>query len=212
MWTIRGNRDSINFGVSKSGYKNITGRTLRHEVYTSSYYNPTGENEEVLKPWHEEKVLFNENLSKLELGWKILPGNATEADIAPADGNETSLFKRCQTEPEISHAFITYYDFTGDREIRFKDRIKSLDVEIVLPPEVFNRVWNLFSKIFTDSEIEYKVHIDCGDWMRQRRSDDSHGLCGKYKDSRLTMEEFLNGKDYYTNEIDFQIFRAKDHD
>jgi hypothetical protein len=210
MWTIRGNRDSLNFKIIESGYQEIGGRALNHDVYTSSYHDPTGEMTEEIKSWYEEKAIFSENLSKLELDWQILPGNAKKFDISPDDRNETTLFERCQAEPEINHSFISYYDFTDDRELPFKERAKSLVVCIILPPNVFSRVWKLFREVNTEPEIEYQISVDHSDWMRQRGPDNSLNQTGKYGDSRLTMEEFLSGKEYYFNEIHFMSYRRKD--
>jgi hypothetical protein len=209
MWRICGNEDSVRLWVAKSGFPKITGDALHHEVSTSSYYNPTGENEEKIKPWYEEKARFDENLSGLELSWSIKPSNAKEADISPYDLSEPTLYERCQTNPELSHIFIRVFDFTDDLEILRKDRNKSLSVSIVLPPDIFNRVWNLFNRVLLEPGINYQMCIDFHGWMRKRHEDEPEDLVGKHKDSWLTMEEFAGEQSYYCNDIDFSVFREK---
>jgi len=209
-WRFEGKYDSLVLGVSNSGYPKITGTASSHEVLTSSYYNPTGENEAQLIPWYEEKARFNENLSKLELSWNIHPGNATEADISPADLTEPTLHKRCQAAPESNHVFINYFDFIDDNETSLENRHQSVGFDIVLPPATFDKVWKLFERVLSEPEVSYILTVDFRGWMRERFGDESDDLAGKYKDNRLTMKEFSSGKNYYCNDIDFSIFNKKD--
>jgi hypothetical protein len=208
MWNILGNEDSIQLRVMESGFQKITGTALSHEVFTHSYYNPTGENEDKIKPWFDEKARFDENINQLEFSWSIKPSNATIGDISGLDGEEPTLYERCQATPELSHIFIRFFDSTDDFEISFKDRHKSITASIVLPPDTFNRIWNLFNRVLLEP-VSYQMCINFSGWMRERQNT-PEDMLGKYKDSWLTMEEFLSGKAYYCNGIDFSIFKSQD--
>lgn len=204
-WRFSGKNDNFWLAVSESGYQEIRGTASKHEVKTRSYYNPTGKNEAEIKPWFDEKERFDENLSKLELVWSINPSNATEGDISPCDSSDSSLYERCKADPESSHIFIEYYDFTDNYESPIEQRIKSIGVHIVLPPQTFNKVWKLFKRVLLEPSLEYNVNIDFNGWPRKKWDDKPDRLFGKYKDSYLTMDEFLNGKEYYCSEVDFHV-------
>ena len=209
MWKICGNEDSVQLRVTESGFQKITGTALSHEVFTHSYYNPTGENEDKIKPWFDEKARFDENINRLEFSWSIKPSNATVGDISGFDGEEPTLYERCQETPELSHVFLQFFDSTDDFEISFKDRHKAITATIVLPPDTFKSVWNLFNRVPLEP-VSYQMCINFSGWMRERHEDEPEDLVGKYKDSWLTMEEFLSGKAYYCNSIDFSIFKSQD--
>ena len=78
-----------------------------------------------------------------------------------------------------------------------------------MPPETFNKVWKLFDQVLLEPGLSYVVTVDFPGWLRKRLGDESDFIEGIYKDSWLTMDEFLNGENYYSNKVDFGISYRK---
>lgn len=191
-WFVYGDSGSLTLGISESGYHRIFGTAINHKPQTSCSAPGSLPNSHD----NSQIELFNK-LSSLEFRWGIHPANATERDIDPGNiENAPGLYERCKSSPESSHVSFSYYDFEDDRESPIQDRVKSVGVSIILPPATFDKVWALFNTVLLEPNLYYRIVIDFLGFKVE----------GSLSETP-TINEFLNGKRYYSKKVSFEIGR-----
>lgn len=181
-WFVDGDSGSLTLGISESGCHRIEGNAINHKIQKSLSSLPSS---------HEiaQKKLF-EKLSSLEFLWSIHPSNAKDLDICDNNiDNSPDLFERCRSSPESNHFYLCYYDFEDDRESPIQGRVKSIAANIILPVATFDKVWALFHSVLLEPSLYYDIRIDFLGFKVEGSSSET-----------LTINEFLNGKPYYSHE------------
>ena len=178
-WMIKGNALSLH--IAESGFQTIHGQSFDHEIIKTF----GGETDDLQIKHRERQEELFKKWSKLEFAWSIAPTNAAPIDVD--DGNfmnPPSMADRCISCPELSHISLVIHDDPA------------VGATIAIPPKKFDKVWKLFQSVLLDTNLYYFISIGS---IRFK-------IDGAISES-LTIDEFLEGKRSYSNEVSFSIGR-----
>lgn len=179
---IKGNALSLH--IAESGFQTIHGQSFDHEIIQFPFGSET--DDLVIKHHEREKELFKK-WSALEFAWGIAPTNAAPIDVDDGNyKNPPSMSDRCKSSPELSH--ISLLVIHDDPAVVAK---------IAIPLEKFDKVWKLFQSVLLDTNLYYLIYV---------RDFIGFKMDGAASET-LTIDEFLEGKRYYSNEVSFSIGR-----
>ncbi len=119
-----------------------------------------------------------------------MPAAENELGLAHAD-----LHKRIESHPTASVVEISCLDHEGKRE-------PVLSFDIALEPSAFHQVHELFCKlIFGPDECEYTISVGFSTFRFPGANADMP-----------TLDEFLSGRPYFSDEVSVSIRRERDSD
>ncbi len=185
-WTITGPSGGILVAVTRYGNPIIRG-TGSHVPYIPS--DPAGP---ALRSDYTRIEQALRRLQTVQTDWRIIstPTAKNELHLAHDD-----LIKRTESHPAASIVEISCLDHESGRE-------PALSFDIALQPSAFHQVHELFSKlIFGPSECEYTISVGFSTFRFPGANADMP-----------TLDEFLSGRPYFSDEVSVFIRRERDND
>jgi len=130
-------------------------------------------------------------LETVQTDWRILSTDAVRNEII----NNAALLKSIEARSGKSIAEISCIDRMGDSE-------PALSFNVALQPKAFHQVYELFSKlILSPNEIEYTISVGFSTFRVPGANADMP-----------TLDEFLSGRPYFSDEVSVSIRRTRDDD
>jgi len=184
-WTITGRSRGILVGVTRYGNP-IIRATGSHAPYLPS--DPAGPAQRSDYTRIEQAL---RRLQTVQTDWRILSTDAVQNEII----DNAALLKSIKARSGKSIAEISCIDRMGDSE-------PALSFNIALQPEAFHQVHELFSKlILSPNEIEYTISVGFSTFRFPGANADMP-----------TLDEFLSGRPYFSDEVSVSIRRTRDND
>lgn len=131
-------------------------------------------------------------LQTVQTDWRIIstPTAENELGLAHAD-----LLKKIESKPGVSIVEISCLDRESEKD-------PALSFNIALQPTAFHQVHELFYKlILSPNEIEYTISVGFSTFRFPGANADMP-----------TLDEFLSGRPYFSDEVSVSIGRTRDND
>lgn len=181
-WAITGNSSDVLVGVTKHGNALIRGKG----AHTPDIIEGSVDSESTAI------AQALRLLQTVQADWRIMSSDVVKHEIGDTHAN---LLKRIETRPKASVAEISCIHRRSSNE-------PALSFNIALQPQAFQQVRELFSQlVLGPSGIRYTVSVGFSTFRSPGANAD-----------RPTLDEFLSGRPYFSDEISVSIGRARDND
>ena len=185
-WMITGRSGDILVAVTRYGNPIIRG-ICSHSPYIPS--DPAGP---AMRSDYTRIGQALRRLQTVQTDWRIISAPTAKYEL---HDSHPDLLKRAESHPGASIVEISCFDDEIERE-------PALSFYIVLQPSVFDQVHELFSKsIFSPSECEYTISVGFTTFRFPGVESDTP-----------TLDEFLSGRPYFSDEVSVSIRRIRDGD
>lgn len=181
-WAITGNSSDVLIGVTKHGNALVRGKGS-HTPYII---------EDSVNPESTAIAQAMRLLQTIQADWRIMSSDVVKHEIGETHAN---LLRRIETRPKASIAEISCVERDSNNE-------PVLSFNIALQPQAFEQLRELFSQLVVGpSGIRYTISVGFSTFR----------VPGT-KAEMPTLDEFLTGRPYFSDEIAVSIGRARDND
>lgn len=181
-WAITGNSSDVLIGVTKHGNAIIRGKGS-HTPYII---------EDRVDSEYTAIAQAMRLLQAVRADWRIMSSDVVKHEIGDTHAN---LLRRIETRPKASIADISCTDRKSKNE-------PALSFNIALQPQAFQQVRELFSQLVVGpSGIRYTISVGFSTFRFPGANEDMP-----------TLDEFLSGRPYFSDEVSVSIGRAHDND